>query len=242
MKLYDIPQIDAKMYLRDETDLWGFLQNGEYEPAETELVKSIVKPNMKCLDIGGNIGYYTILMAKLGAHVWTYEPEPSNFELLWKNIQTNFLDDGRVSIWQQAVTDDFGKSKLYLCDASHGMHRMFKSKHCDKAIDVETVSLNWEFSNIKIDFIKIDVEGSESQVISGIQDIIKNGKPKMLIEFHPPTLEEAGTDPEAIYEYLELMNYEIYLVPDIDNPISYDDLYKQTNNESGGRNILCLSK
>lgn len=238
MKLYDVPAIGGKMYLRDETDLWGFLQNNEYEPQETELVKKIVKPDMVCLDIGANIGYYSILMGKLGAEVYAYEPEPTNFELLQKNVKENNLD--RVNCKNYALSPSSKNDTLYLCDASHGMHRMFKSRFCDKSIKVNIASIHPDHD---CDFVKIDVEGSEKDVLQVLYGCIQNKRPIMLIEFHPPTFEEKGDDPESIYLLIKkALDYEIYLVPDTTNPISYEELYKQTNNESGGQNILCLPK
>ena len=74
MKLHDVPQIDGKMYLRDQTDLWGFIQNGKYEPEETEIIKNLVKTQDVCLDIGANIGYFTVLLAKKCKEVWAFEP------------------------------------------------------------------------------------------------------------------------------------------------------------------------
>jgi hypothetical protein len=79
MQLIDIPSIGGKLYIRDETDCWGLIQNGVYEPEETELIKKLVKPNDVCIDVGANVGYFTVLMAKLGAYVYAFEPEPSNF-------------------------------------------------------------------------------------------------------------------------------------------------------------------
>src|SRR5216117_3886323 len=156
MKLYDIPQIGAKMYLRDETDLWGFLQNGKYEPEETELVKKLVKKDMICLDIGANIGYYSILMTKQCEWVVAFEPEKSNCDLLKQNIKINRL--GNINCYEIAVTHGQGGDILYLCPTSHGMHRVFKSKFCDKFKTVDSVSIDF-MKYSKIDFIKMDIEG-----------------------------------------------------------------------------------
>src|SRR5688572_27417451 len=116
------------MYLRDHTDLWGWYQNSEYEPHETELVKKIVKKDWMCLDVGANIGFYTILMSKLSDFVYAYEPEPTNYELLRENILLNNLKN--VEFFDSAVGEQEGVKSLWLCDESHGMHRMFASKFC----------------------------------------------------------------------------------------------------------------
>ena len=68
----------------DENDVMQ-LSLFNYEPVETELVKNTVKKNDITIDVGANIGYYTLLMAKNNAIVHSYEPEPYNFDLLSKS-------------------------------------------------------------------------------------------------------------------------------------------------------------
>jgi FkbM family methyltransferase len=237
MKLYDVPQIGAKMYLRDETDLWGFLQNGEYEPAETKLVQSIVKKDWICFDVGANIGYYTILMAKRCKEVYAFEAEPENYKVLLMNKMANGTKN--AYLLERALSEHKGLIPLYLCDKSHGMHRTYKSKHChDVPIMVKSLRLDDCSQPDKIDFIKMDIEGSEYQALNGMVKTIEKHHPTMLIEFHPPTLEEAGTKPEDEYNFLVNLGYKITLVPDI--PInSYQQLDKLTRDESGGKNIIC---
>ena len=237
MKLEYIPQIDAKMYLRDHTDLWGWYQNNEYEPHETELVKKIVKKDWVCIDVGANIGYYSILMAKLGAQVHSWEAEQSNYGMLFDNFAINNLRG--VKLWPPAIVTDHTnpQEKLYLCNKSHGMHRAFPSKHCDGYVYCRAVMI--DDYELEPDFIKIDVEGSEFQVLNGMRKTIYRDKPIMLIEFHPPTLQEAGTNGYLIYAMLKDMGYKITLVHPYTEIKSYEQLYHLTNNESGGQNILC---
>ena len=228
---------DFKLYLRGEKDLWGYYQNGEYEPEETKLIKNLVKPSHVCLDIGANVGYFTVLMAKQCKLVYAFEPEPSNYDLMIKNVVANDL--GRKVIpFNNAVSDKTGSSKLYLCDASHGMHRLYKSKHCNKSINVNTLDIDSQ--DIQPDFVKIDVEGHEHSVILGMLMTLEKHHPTIVMEFHPPSIEESGHHPRGIYDQLIVLGYSIRLVPDIDKPISYERLYELTNNESGGQNILCL--
>jgi FkbM family methyltransferase len=242
MKLYDIPQIDGKLYLRDETDLWGFIQNNEYEPEETKLIKSLVKSNDVCLDIGANIGYFTVLMAKQCKAVCAIEPERSNFELLIKNTDVNNLRN--VWRYNYALVEypQAGGNRLYLCLKSHGMHRVYPSKHCDSDTICHGVRYDdLEFTNI-INFIKMDIEGAELGALHGMKQMLQRDMPTMVMEFHPPSIIEYGANPKDIYDFLTELKYDIRLVPNIDETISYQDLYDKTNNESGGQNILCQKK
>jgi len=237
MNLHYIEAIDGKMYLRDETDLWGFIQNGKYEPEETELIKSLLKPRWRCMDIGANIGYFTILMAKKCRYVHAFEPEPSNFELLRKNIALNKLDN--VDSKMEAVSDGLGVRTLYLSGASHGMHRLYKSKHCTFGeMRVDTVQLD-DYKYPTINFMKIDIEGAEYGALLGMVELLLRDKPIIVMEFHPPSIEEYGISPRKVYDFVKKLGYSIRLVPDIHEPITYEELYLQTNNIRGGQNIIC---
>lgn len=240
MKLYDVPQINGQLYLRDNTDLWGFLQNGVYEPEETELIKKLVKPDDVCLDIGANIGYYTVLMAKQSKEVTAIEAEWTNCIILDDNISINNLDNV-ITMWS-IVGDHKGYETLHLCEASHGMHRIFPSKHCKgEQKKVPMKKLDDEMDD-DITFIKMDIEGSELGALVGMKRILTNNDIKMVMEFHPPSIIESGANPKYIYDFLTELKYDIRLVPKIDESISYEDLYAATNNESGGQNILCEKK
>src|SRR5208282_1394111 len=82
----------------------------------TALMKKVLKSGMKAVDVGANIGYFTLLAAKIveHGHVYAFEPEQTNFELLSKSISVNDL--GNVDIYQKALCDKEGLIKLYLSD------------------------------------------------------------------------------------------------------------------------------
>ena len=236
MKLEHMNGFD--LYLRDETDLWGYYQNGVYEPEETKLIKSLVKPNYICMDVGANIGYFTILMAKQCKYVFAFEPEPTNFKLLRQNIALNHLQN-KIDSKMEAVTElNTIVMPLYLCSKSHGMHRTYPSVHCDSSMYCLGVALD-DYKYPKIDFIKMDIEGAEMKALRGMVETLVKDKPTIVMEYHPPSIIESGANPKEIYNFLIRLGYEISLVPDIEFFIEYDKLFERTNNVSGGQNILC---
>ena len=103
----------CKMQL-DENDIMQ-ISLYDYEPIETELVKSTVKKSDITIDVGANIGYYTLLMAKIGAFVHSYEPEPNNFKLLSTNVHQNNFSK-YVTLNNKAVSNFNGTSDFYLSE------------------------------------------------------------------------------------------------------------------------------
>jgi len=140
------------------------------------------------LDVGANLGKYTIMMAKRlkdKGLVVGIEPEGHTLELLKKNVKINNLKN--VFIVGKACSSKNGKSTFYLEGTTYsgGTHSLKKdTHHVGKIIvDVETLDSIVSRLNIKrVDLIKIDVEGSEVDVLKGAQKILKTYHPKIICE------------------------------------------------------------
>ena len=165
----------------------------DYEPIETDIVKSNVKKNDIVVDVGANIGYYTLLMAKNEANVFSYEPEPQNFELLKKNVRLNDLSTN-VKLYNKAVSNFNGNSKLALAEHTTGQHKLGTNRFGNETINVEVIKLELD----KIDFAKIDVEGSELHVLEGMKSLPN----KILIEFNSLNLKESGSNYKDFFKFL----------------------------------------
>ena len=118
------------------------------------------------LDIGANIGSFTIVAARLfpNAKVIAVEPEPSNIQLLKKNIAINNLTN--VEVVECAVSDKAGTAELFLDAARNSAHSFLKDIGAggrEGSIIVPTVTLS-HFG--KIDAMKIDCEGAEFQILN----------------------------------------------------------------------------
>ena len=233
-----------KMFL-DSKDSLRLSSSEYFEPFETELVKREVKKGDIVLDVGANIGYYTLIFAKLvgtGGRVFAFEPEPNNFALLEKNIEINGYKN--IQLFKKAVTSKSGKVNLYLNINTEGGHSIYKSKDSGKRIEVESVCLD-DFIDEKVDFIKIDVEGSEGEVIKGMMGLMeKNQNLKMITEFHPRSLKKANIEPGGYLGLLLKLGFKLHNVDERRKklePINPDKLlkiYTEKNNKM--TNLFCI--
>ena len=219
-----------------------YFDNEGYERDERAIVKKLVKKDMICLDIGANIGYYTVLLAKLAKQVYAFEPEESNYQLLNKNI----LEKGNcnVAIFHTAVSDQDGVTQLYKADEKHnghyGMARTYESKWHDRNNPPVTVpTMKIDSLDLKPNFIKMDVEGSEFYALKGMINTLERYQPIIMMEFNPPSIEESGAMPEKVWSLLKGLGYQITLIPNLEIKTYYDlDLLSRV--EGGGKNILCI--
>jgi len=177
----NLPHSYAKTFQAYAFDTW--------EPLTTKLFKEVIRKDDVVLDLGANIGYYTLLASRLvgeEGRVIAFEPEPTNFEILTRNILLN--DSRNVLTIQKAVTDKKGKTNLYVDSKDTGAHTLCNDNRLHKHIEVDTVSLD-EFlpSSVKVDVIKMDIEGSEMKALAGMSNVIeRSNNLKMFMEYHSP--------------------------------------------------------
>ena len=215
----------------DEKDSLGLSTNNKFEPFETEIVNKLIHEGDVVLDIGANIGYYSLLFSKLVGNrgkVYAFEPDPDNYQLLSKNVKLNNLQN--IFLYNKGVSNEIGESFLYQCPHNNGMHRSYPSILCDKKIPIEMMVLDKMpiFHDKKVDFIKIDIEGYEYHALSGMKNIINSNKEiKILTEFSPTALLESGNNPNMYLDFLEEHNFVIYSVEDLSSPIDTNVLREE---------------
>jgi len=191
--------VDNNKSIQCEGDLKGFrmytewhryrsLVYGSWEPKVSAVVRETVREGMTALDIGGHIGYYTLLLARYAGkngRVYAFEPLPSNFELLEKNIWLNNLD--QVEALPFAVFSHPGKLTISAPDGdSNSGGASVVSVVGSRQIEVEATTIDsfCKIRGIRPEFIKMDVEGAEYDVLQGAEETIRACRPKMLIELH----------------------------------------------------------
>jgi FkbM family methyltransferase len=190
------------------------LQDGVFEPTETELLEREIGPGDVVLDVGANIGYYTLLFARrVGpqGRVFAFEPDPANFQLLRRNVRANGYRN--VTLVPAAVSDRTAPTRLYLCRENKGDHRLYDSRDDRPSIEVPATTLDDYFAAYDgpIDVIKLDIQGSEGRALRGMSGLLRRHPGlKLTTEFWPIGLERAGTDPRGYLEDLIRWGFRLH--------------------------------
>jgi FkbM family methyltransferase len=171
-----------------------------HEPNVTGLVKNILKEGDVFLDIGANIGYFTLLASSLvknSGKVIVVEPNPQNLQLIYSSLLENRVSS--VAIYPYAASDKAAILRFVTVGSNGGVVNAHLTSQ-QHTLLVPAVVLDEVLKNeIKIDLVKIDVEAHEPAVIRGMEQLIKRLRPKIITEFHPWAMEINNLEPPVAY-------------------------------------------
>jgi len=183
----------SKMLLRSSDR--GFsrhvMLDGYWESWLTVFCARFLKPGMVAFDVGANLGYYTLLFAnRIGAagRVIAIEPNPETFELLSETVALNGYG-GMTSLICAAASARAGESAELFVPLGEPKNATIAFSGNNRASEltasVPTVSIDALAKPLeRVDFVKIDVEGAEPQVLEGMAATIERFKPTILLEFN----------------------------------------------------------
>jgi FkbM family methyltransferase len=205
--------------VRDKFVSRGCMQNN-WEPNETAYFTSRVGSGDVVLDIGANIGWFTLLGAKLTGskgRVYSFEPRPETAKMLRRTIAHNNLQN-QVDVFETAVSDRRGELKLAVVPNAENPGGSFLItenilRDSIPSVSVKTAPLDELLEGVKADFVKIDVEGAEPMVFAGAKKTIQRSHPIILSELHPKQLKEVSNfSPREYIELMERYGYKCFLL------------------------------
>jgi FkbM family methyltransferase len=189
-----------------------------YEPWETAFVCQHLKAGSVFLDIGANIGWFTLLASTLVGEtgsIVAFEPRPETAEHLRQTVEANLLSN-RIVLRQCALADAEGSAFINSAFDTNNPGGSFVLPH-PAGGDMESTPIAVRtldsFTFDKVDFIKMDVEGSEMKVIKGGIRTIFRCRPIILSEINPSALMQvSGATPDDFLRIFSELNYEVSIV------------------------------
>jgi FkbM family methyltransferase len=150
-----------------------------YNKNQRKLFCDAIRPGCVVLDVGANVGVYTLLAAKRGARVFAIEADPRNLEMLRRNIRLNGLDD-RVTVFPIAVGSEESTATLFRFKGNSGHSNLFSGTD---PVEVSCKTID-SLDLPPIDVCKMDIEGSELSALRGMRaTICRSPQMKLLIEY-----------------------------------------------------------
>ena len=190
---------------------------GYYEKSLGDVLRKIVKPGDVFVDIGANIGYFSLLIATdvPTAKVISFEPVRDIFQQLKGNTLLNNVKN--IIAFNAAVGEVKEEKDIFVSDTDNLGMSSFKQPEnfSGKTERVQVLTLDDWFSRAglaKIDVIKIDVEGSELNALKGMKQVLQSFKPVVIVEINPGTLSMFGLNSSDIFDYLAGFNFDAFLI------------------------------
>lgn len=208
--------------LRDWVDSHLFAK-GDYEPDVSAVIKKILRPGDHFVDVGANIGFFTILASRIvgdSGKVTSFEPSKNVFHRLSRNVALNGIHN--AVLHNSAVSDTAGEVILHLGPISHSgitslrpLEEYDGSTERTERIDAVTMDSLFVNSSKSPRLLKIDVEGAEFKVLNGMKNILGGNtqeRPYVIFEFSPGYLKGIGDSGDSLISLLDSYGYHTYVI------------------------------
>jgi FkbM family methyltransferase len=201
-------------------------EQGIWEPIETSLVLRWLRPGDVFVDVGANIGYFSLLAASVvgpqGA-VFAFEPDPDNYRLLLANAKLNQLAE-RLTAIEAALSDADGEGRLYLSADNLGDHQLYAGDEHRRSVPIRLLRGGPFLADrlARIDLLKIDTQGSEYQVIAGLLPLLRQLPrcPRIIIELTPHALRQSGASGRMLLELLDTLGQPMWIIDHIEGRVA----------------------
>ena len=191
--------------------------NPDWETMESFFIENNVKQGTIFIDVGANIGYYSMLVASLGlSEVIAIEPSPRTYKDLKRNIEHNLMERNikpfNIAIGSKDETCQFVTS---LGPKDH-IKPTNQKDYGVETVPTQVTTLDNLVQNIakgkNVDFIKVDIEGAEFEFLKGAEKTIQQCKPILLMEIKENDLKKYDVTPSEIFQFMADLNYEYLIV------------------------------
>ncbi len=179
-------------------------KNMRYDRLTMKIMRKVIHPGANCLDVGsheGDVLQKCIDLAPHGRH-FAFEPIPAYFERLKREY------DGRATILPFALADESGRTEFQFVRNAPAYSGLRRRKYAVQSPDISRIDVDVRRlddvipEDLQTDFIKIDVEGAEFQVIKGGKNLIKRCAPVIVFEFGLGASDYYGSGPDDLYHLL----------------------------------------
>jgi FkbM family methyltransferase len=182
--------------------------------ADLVLLRKFIKEGMTVVDVGANQGLYSLLFSALVSErgsVLSFEPDQHLFKCLQLNVSRNGAKN--ISLYPFALGSAGGTLPLHSSLINFGDNRLGSHPVFSRRSEIEVKVFDEQFPNLRVDFLKIDVQGWEYHVLEGMVQLFSNSPTlKVFFEFWPEGLTRAGSAPENLLKYFSERDFELQLV------------------------------
>lgn len=246
MQVKQINVFGYKLIL-DKFDTNGYSLMKVNKNNELDIIKNIIKEGDIVIDVGANIGFFTLFFRSLVGNtgkIIAFEPEKNNFDILKKNIEINNLQN--IEIHNLGLGSE-NKNLRMLLSENVGEHRIYNENSSKSSSNSDIINENTKFTDVKVvrlddyvktaNFIKFDAEGYEIEILRGMPNLLKQNI-TIFSDFYVKLLKKHD-DPNDFFEILLKNNFEFFNVRKNLERIDRTKIFDQYNENTGATDVLC---
>jgi len=186
---------------------------GEYEPVVSRLIASIIGPGWRFIDVGANVGFYTLLAAALADEVVSIEPNPVTRGQLLQNVELNPYN--RITVLPIALSEKPGVLSLFQdgldCGGANLLRRPSQNSY-EYRVEVRRGDDVIPPTKLGRTFLKLDTEGYEHRVALGCKNLLRDHHCVVLSEITDAWLKQSGTSASQYFDFMRELGYIPYVV------------------------------
>lgn len=202
----------------------AWFKSGRIKDTELRIILNLIEGKDIIVDIGANLGTHSINYASANPNsiVYSIEPAIENIEILKRNILKHSITN--IKIINKAFDKKITTGTLYVNERNSGDNRIYRTPDWgamdSHEIEITTLNDFKKENNIKkIDYIKMDTQGCELDIMTGGYSTIINDRPDIFMEFWPRGFQQKGGDIEIFKKIVDKCEYNIYRLDERDNII-----------------------
>ncbi|WP_240732696.1 FkbM family methyltransferase [Halioglobus maricola] len=203
-------------------------ESAVWEPYESSLLLQVLRPGQVFIDVGANIGYFSLLAAGVvgpKGRVFAFEPDPANFILMQRSIGHNQLSC--IEAVNAGLAAQASDAQLYLSEHNLGDHQIFDAGDARRSVAISLLNgTDYLVARTnRIDLLKIDTQGSEYGVVAGLLPLLQaQAAPcRIIVELTPRSLRQCGSSGRQLIELLAQLNQPFWIVDHIEHRLVASD-------------------
>lgn len=217
-----LPEDGLKFYLNTKEFIgWNIFFHGFYEKETNQIIKKYIQPNDIVIEAGANNGSESVLIGKVlskgKGKLYAFEPVKSIVKQLRVNVILNNLSES-IEIFENTLGDKKDIIPFYVMEereSNQGMASKFMPDRVSKEVLIQQTTIDEFYREMKItrlDFLKMDVQGAEIEILNGAIEIINKYKPIIFTEASASEIKKSNFSLIDLWTKLKDLDYEVYLI------------------------------
>jgi FkbM family methyltransferase len=186
------------------------LSDRQWEPHLSQYLRLSLQPDHVFMDVGANLGYFTVTCAPLVKTVIAFEPAAVTYRYCEMNIALNGLNNVQLfpyGLWSEDTVLGMAIDQSQLMGAH--LRQTGPSDTTVSCVSLDSLIAKGGMQLARLDVLKMDVEGAEVEALLGMRHTIAHFRPRMLLEVNRPTLAQLGKEPADIWRLLSGLSYRL---------------------------------